>query len=103
MEYQAVYDAVRSKVHWPDVERIMRDAFDISWAQEHIKQELIITAQEYQRPSVVFKPRLYPDGKSWCALYGENLHDGVAGFGDTPAAAMFDFDKNWREQKIMAA
>ena len=28
------------------------------------------------------------DGDQWCALYGENLQEGVAGFGRTPAEAM---------------
>ena len=30
------------------------------------------------------------DGDSWCALVGENLQEGIAGFGDTPAAALMD-------------
>lgn len=33
--------------------------------------------------------------KEGCALYGDNLQDGVAGFGDSPALAMSDFDKSW--------
>jgi len=58
----------------------------------------------YERPSAIFKPRLSIDGNQWCALYGENLQDGVAGFGDSPADAMWDFDKAWtkplhKEQK----
>ena len=28
------------------------------------------------------------DGDKWCALVGENLQEGVAGFGDTPTAAI---------------
>ena len=32
----------------------------------------------------------------WCALYGDNLQDGVAGFGRSPEEAMADFDKNWK-------
>lgn len=52
-------------------------------------------AYDYTRPCVLFKPRLSIDGNKWCALYGDNLQDGVAGFGDSPAAAMHDFDKQW--------
>ncbi len=52
-------------------------------------------AYEQTRPCVVFKPRLFMDGNKWCALFGENLHDGVAGFGDSPANAMYDFDAQW--------
>ena len=46
-------------------------------------------------PSVIRKPKLSIDGNMWCALYGENLQDGVAGFGTSPDKAMRDFDTNW--------
>jgi hypothetical protein len=39
------------------------------------------------------KPKLLIDGNQWCCLYGENLQDGVAGFGDTPHAAILEFNK----------
>ncbi len=52
-------------------------------------------AWEQQRPSVVFKPTLSKDGNMWCALFGENLQEGVAGFGETPAKAMYAFDTAW--------
>jgi hypothetical protein len=38
------------------------------------------------------KPVLSKDGDKWCALYGENLQEGVSGFGDTPAAALLAFE-----------
>lgn len=47
-------------------------------------------------PSVLYRPALSLDGDQWCALYGDNLQDGVAGFGDTPEAAMCDFNRAWR-------
>ncbi len=46
-------------------------------------------------PSVLFRPKLYKDGDQWCALYGENIAVGCAGFGPTPAAAMAAFDDAW--------
>jgi hypothetical protein len=52
-------------------------------------------------PHVLMRPRVYPDGDQWCALYGDNLQDGVAGFGDTPELACADFDKNWRGQRLL--
>jgi hypothetical protein len=48
------------------------------------------------RPSVVFRPILSVDGNQYCAVFGTDLQNGVAGFGDTPEAAMSDFDRNWR-------
>ena len=46
-------------------------------------------------PSTLYKPKLCVDGNQWCALYGEDLQIGIAGFGDTPELAMADFDRNW--------
>ena len=43
------------------------------------------------------RPTLSIDGNQWCALYGDNLQDGVAGFGDSPDAAMREFDKAWHQ------
>lgn len=31
------------------------------------------------------------DGDKWCVLYGADLHDGIAGFGNTPWEAMQAF------------
>lgn len=52
-------------------------------------------ASSWERPCVLFRPKLSLDGNQWCALFGNNLHDGVAGFGDSPADAMYAFDKEW--------
>jgi hypothetical protein len=67
------------------------------WA--HMAKESIENAaSEHMRPSVLFKPRVFIDGNQWCALYGDNLQDGVAGFGDSPADAMWDFDSQWNKK-----
>jgi hypothetical protein len=55
-----------------------------------------VAASSYERPSVLYRPKLSIDGNQWCALYGDNLQDGCAGFGNTPADAMWDFDRNWQ-------
>lgn len=39
------------------------------------------------------KPRVFIDGNQWCVLWGENLQDGVAGFGDSPIHAIYAFNK----------
>lgn len=54
-------------------------------------------ADHQSLPSVLYRPKLYIDGNQWCALYGENLQDGIAGFGDTPAKAVMNFNKAWYE------
>ena len=52
-------------------------------------------AAGYGTPSAIYRPRLSVDGDQWCALYGDDLQSGVAGFGKSPADAMWDFDLNW--------
>ena len=98
--YQAIYDAVRSRIHGADVgqavESAMREAFGMaSHHMQCIVEEWCRASHEHQRPSAVYKPSISIDGDQWCALYGDNLQDGVAGFGDSPADAMDDFDRNW--------
>ena len=55
-------------------------------------------AAAQERPCVLWKPSLFRDGNQWCALLGENIQDGVVGFGDSPDAAMWAFDESWREK-----
>jgi len=64
------------------------------WAM-HAKESIAMAASEAMRPCVLYRPKLSIDGDKWCALYGENLQDGVAGFGNSPAEAMHDFDAAW--------
>lgn len=98
--YQPIYDAVRSRISGGDVGQVMetalREAFGM--ASHHmacVAQEFTSVAYEQQRPSVLYRPNLSRDGNQWCALYGDDIQVGVAGFGDSPSKAMYDFDKNW--------
>lgn len=101
--YQAIYDATRSRIGGADaqqaIETAVRSAFDT--AQHYmacVSQEWAAAGQEQQRPSVLMRPAISIDGNQWCALYGDNLQDGVAGFGDSPDQAMREFDKAWGEK-----
>lgn len=47
------------------------------------------------RPSTRYMPKLTIDGNQWCALFGDNIQDGVCGFGDSPDKAFYDFDRAW--------
>lgn len=101
-DYQAIYDAVRSRMGNCDVgaaiEQAMRDAnlsHHVECAAAAIAYDAGCAAADYRRPSAIYRPAISIDGNQWCALYGANLQDGVAGFGDSPADAMRDFDKAW--------
>jgi hypothetical protein len=98
--YQAVYEAVRSRFHGCDVEGAIQSVLRDSFGMAHhlmscVAQDYSVAAAEQARPVVVFKPTLSRDGNQWCFLFGESLAEGVAGFGDTPALAATDFDKQW--------
>lgn len=101
--YQAIYDAVRSRISGGDIGVAVRDIafqqFDISHMKVMLQQDFSIAAQEMARPSVLWRPTICQDGSKWHALYGPNQMEGVSGFGDTPAEAMADFDNNWWKQK----
>lgn len=96
--YQAIYDAVRSKITGGSVgdaiESALRNA-NISHYFEMAMRSAQQATGEYERPSAIFRPALSLDGDSWCALYGKDLQQGCVGFGKSPAEAMWDFDKNW--------
>lgn len=99
--YQPIYDAVRSRISNGDVGRAISEAFrdaNLSHYASMAAESLRQAASEQERPSFLFRPRLFVDGNSWCALYGENIQDGVAGFGDSPANAMWDFDRAWSKK-----
>ena len=53
-------------------------------------------------PHIRYKPKLFRDGDQWCALLGDDIQEGVCGFGNSPANAMHAFDKAWC-QPIKAA
>ena len=58
------------------------------------------TQYTLQAPHVIMRPRVFPDGNRWCALYGENLEEGVSGFGKTPEGACSEFDHKWRSHTL---
>lgn len=78
---------------------------DVSfWAQkaaEAVQQAAHAILEATTAPHVLMRPTVVPDGNKWSALYGSNLMEGVCGFGDTPEEAVRDFDKNWREQRLV--
>ena len=39
--------------------------------------------------------RIFKDGDQWCALIGEDLENGIGGFGITPVKAIEDLCFHW--------
>lgn len=63
--------------------------------RSRIEDCTIDVARALMAPHKLYGAKLSKDGNQWCWLYGDNLHDGVAGFGDTPAKAATAFDREW--------
>ena len=61
----------------------------ISEAIDRVRDALVL-------PSVLYRPTLMKDGDKWLAIYGD-LPTGCVGSGDTPEAAMDDFNLAWRK------
>lgn len=47
---------------------------------------------------IIFGAKLSIDGNQYCWLHGDNLQDGIAGFGKSPYLAALDFDKNFHKE-----
>jgi hypothetical protein len=98
--YQPIYDAIRSRVSQVNIGQIVTEALQgidepIRRAGDSMADNFAAVCDAMRRPSVLYRPNLSIDGNVWCALYGSDLQDGVAGFGDSIEAAMADFDREW--------
>jgi hypothetical protein len=76
--YQAVFDAVRSRISGCNIEHAvsehLRSNMDFNYAIPGLMQDIACQFAEHGRPSAVFRPKLSIDGNQWCAL--PFLHDG---------------------------
>ena len=47
--------------------------------------------------------KVFMDGNQICALYGKDLQEGIAGFGDTISEALFNFSNDWKKNRKVFA
>lgn len=64
---------------------IMRHQSDIAY---------YVQKEEYNLFTML-KPKLFIDGNQWCCLYGDNIQEGIAGFGESPWSAIINFNLQW--------
>ena len=60
----------------------------------NVGNELYEAAEKLNSYAVAYKLIPFRDGNQWCVLLGDDLQVGIAGFGDTPAKAIADFDRS---------
>jgi hypothetical protein len=54
----------------------------------------VVVKNKLKKNTKLNKPRLFFDEGVWCALLGDNIQDEICGYGDSPADAMRDYEKN---------
>lgn len=47
---------------------------------------------------VIVEAKLYRDGDRWCVMIGENIQEGVVGFGKQIWQAILEFKTNFRNE-----
>lgn len=60
----------------------------------NVGNELYEAAEKLNSYAVAYKLIPFRDGNQWCVLLGADLQVGIAGFGDTPAKAIADFERS---------
>ncbi len=96
--YQTVFDAVRSRIGYIDIGGAVENAIGRPDIDSHFRVLTQELAYQYTRPSTMYRPKLMQDGNQWCALLGDDLQVGIAGFGDSPSDAMSNFDSAWHKK-----
>jgi len=51
---------------------------------------------DFGNDMVTVQAILKKDGNQWCVMIGENIQEGVAGFGNTISSAISEFKSNFR-------
>lgn len=71
------------------------------WKVAQLIEELNASATERRALQLIelLKPELSKDGNQFCFIYGQLPNDCVVGFGDTVGQAMWDFNKNFWNNK----
>lgn len=65
-----------------------------AWMQQAEQDRITTETNAAERRclwAVLYGLKPYKDGDQWCVLMGEDLATGIAGFGPTPEAAIFNF------------
>jgi hypothetical protein len=82
------YRAIKQAQPEPTVEFTKAEAEEICRGNQPHRVE------KFRRQAAAVGAVLSLDGNMWCVLKGENLQNGVSGFGETPYKALMLFQKN---------
>lgn len=64
----------------------------------HYEKMIVANESSEYNKFAMLKPKLSVDGNQWCCLYGDNLIDGVVGYGESPHKAVMAWNQEWFKQ-----
>ena len=78
--------------------KFIEEQYPEEWVEKKTKMLAWLEKQKEQKPTaeeVLVKAGLkpYKDGNQWCILAGDNIQEGICGFGDTIDDALYEFLK----------
>ena len=77
-------------------EKIQRYNHDKNYTHQS-EMNILVEVEEMNLVSIL-RPKIFIDGDQWCVLYGDNIQDGICGFGESPRLAIFDFNKSFNKK-----
>ena len=83
----------------PDFEQIESSQRQHNEFLKHYEDMCILGEKRILMFISELKPKLSKDGNMWCFLWGDNLQEGIAGFGEHPFMAARDFVENFEGGK----
>ena len=96
--YTATYDVVSKKIgYFNGDELIEKISSNFQGVDQYFRNMTNEISYEMTRPSIVYRLIPFRDGNQWCALLGENIQEGIVGFGVSPSLALIDFDNNFHK------
>jgi len=82
---------MNEETYWK--EKLSREQHQLDYEHQS-RMNALVQAEEMNLFSLL-KPKVGIDGDQHYVLYGDNLQQGVAGFGDTLMLAIYDFNKSF--------
>lgn len=70
---------------------------------EEIEHEARMYAEQLKIDYTLFsilRPKFGKDGNQWFVLHGENIQEGICGFGDTLHDAIVDFNSDFKKRTV---
>jgi len=76
-------------------EHLLQAIYELTNTVHRIANEIKEIGDENFTLLAALKPRIFLDGNQWCCLYGEDIMQGIVGFGATPQHAYGEFYRAW--------